>query len=134
MLIIMVTLQSPGTGIAFRTAQPKRFRQVGRTPVVLKQFEEQDRVPKTDIRPEHYRELMLLDDFLTRHVRHDGFCDVQCMLLWTEWVRVFLRHTHRFPDVILEEEFRQVITNHLGVGIARDTIRGPVYPGIRFVR
>lgn len=129
----MATAQSPGTGIAFGIAQPRRLRKIARTHAVLTRYAEQNRLLKTDIPHDNYRELMLLDEFLTNHIQQDGLCNVQCMLLWTEWVRIFLRHTHRFPVMILEDELRQAITNHLGIEIADDDTRGPVYPGIRFV-
>jgi glutamate dehydrogenase/leucine dehydrogenase len=55
------------------------------------------------------------------------------MLLWTEWVRLFQRTTRRFPRVILENELRAIITRMMAVDIAHDTMRGPVYCGLRFV-
>ncbi|HII99747.1 MAG TPA: hypothetical protein HA272_10970 [Methanoregula sp.] len=128
----MATVKSPGTGIEYRTAQPERFRQIARTPAVQR-FEVRDRVLKSSIEPEDYRELVLLDEFLAHHVCQDAIRNVQCMLLWTEWVRLFQRTTHRFPRVILENELRAIITGMMAVDIANDTTRGPVYCGLRFV-
>lgn len=129
----MATAQSPTTGRAFRIVQPGRVRHTARSPIVLKLFEEQDHQPGADLSPEDCRELLLLEEFLTYHVRQDGFYDVQCMMLWTEWVRTTLRETHRFPYRILEKEFRQAVTDQLSIDITHDEVRGPVYPGIRFV-
>jgi hypothetical protein len=83
--------------------------------------------------PDEGTELRIFDEFLARHVQPDGICDVQCMLLWSEWVRSFRRLTARFPGLIGEEEFRSVITDRFGLEIASDGFRGKVYPGIRFV-
>ncbi|PKL64880.1 MAG: hypothetical protein CVV32_07350 [Methanomicrobiales archaeon HGW-Methanomicrobiales-3] len=128
----MATVQSPGTGSEYRTAQPEQFRQISRSSTLL-QSDEQDQVPKSFIEPEDYRELVLLDEFLKLHVRQDAIRNVQCMLLWTEWVRLFQRTTRRFPRVILENELRAIITRMMAVDIAHDTMRGPVYCGLRFV-
>ena len=129
----MATTHTPGTGIAFRTAQPGQFRQIGRVPGVMALFEAGTGLSKNEITPEEYREIVALDDFLTRHIQPDSIRDVQCMLLWSEWVRIFRKQTHRFPKMILENEFRTVITNQLGADITHDTFRGAVYTGIRFV-
>jgi len=85
------------------------------------------------ISPEEGTELRIFDEFLARHVQPDGICDVQCMLLWSEWVRSFRRLTAGFPRLIGEEELRSVITDRFGLEIASDGFRGKVYPGIRFV-
>ena len=121
------------TGNGSATAQPKGFLDITTAPTILTRFEERATLSGTDISPEEYREIMLLDEFLTHHVRPDGLRDVQCMLLWSEWVRSFQRKTHRFPRVVLETEFRDIVTDQLGVGITKDDHRGMVYPGLRFV-
>jgi hypothetical protein len=127
----MATVQSPGTGSEYRTAHPDHFRRIKQSPTL--QSEEQDRVQNGCIQPEDYRELVLLDEFLRLHVRQDAIRSVQCMLLWTEWVRLFQRTTRRFPRVVLENELRAVITSMMAVDIANDTMLGPVYCGLRFV-
>lgn len=129
----MVTVQSSGSGIAFRTIEPKRFRQIAGIPGVLTHIDRKTDLTEDTISPEEYRELRVLDEFLTHHIQTDGLRNVQCMLLWSEWVRAFQRTTHKFPKVILEKQFREVITSHLGIDIAHDDYRGAVYPGIRFV-
>lgn len=78
-------------------------------------------------------ELTILLEFLSRHVRSVSDCDVQCMLLWNEWVRGYRRRVNRFPDLIREKEFKTIITGMFGTGIADDGWRGPVYPGVRFM-
>lgn len=129
----MTRVQSSGPGNGSPTAQPRRFLQIACAPGLLTPMEEKAVLTDSKISPEEYREILLLDEFLTRHVRHDGLRTVQCMLLWTEWVRVFQKKTHRFPRVILENEFREVITGRLGVTIMTDEYRGAVYPGLRFI-
>jgi hypothetical protein len=129
----MATTYSPGTGIEFRIVQPKSFHPIPGTPGMLTRFEEEGGLTEDNITPEEYREFVVLKDFLTHHIKTDGFHDVQCMLLWSEWVRVFQRQTHRFPEVVLEKEFRNVIINQMGVDITHDSMRGAVYYGIRFV-
>ena len=129
----MTTVNSPGTRIASRTAEPKRFRQIATGPGPLTRFEDRTGLTGNDMSPDDLRELIFLEEFLTHHVRPDGLRDVQCMLLWSEWVRVYQKQTHRFPCVILEKEFREAITGRLGVDIAYDEILGAIYPGLRFV-
>lgn len=129
----MSLAHNPGTCIAFRTSQMKRPHPAVSGPRILHQFERRSGLTEPDISPGEYRELMVFDEFLTHHVRPDGLRDVQCMLLWNEWVRTCRRQTHGFPKLVLENEFRNAITNQLGVGIAHDNYRGAVYPGIRFV-
>lgn len=100
---------------------------------VLNQFGEQFRVTGIEISDDEISELRIFDDYLARHVQPNRICDVQCMLLWNEWVRTYRRQTHEFPKLIREKEFRSVITDKFGTGIADDGFRGPVYQGIKFV-
>jgi hypothetical protein len=86
-----------------------------------------------DISPEEYRELSIFDEFLTSHVQQNRIYNVQCMMLWNEWVRTFMHRTHEFPRLVLEKECRQAISSKFGVEIATDSIRGTVFPGLRFV-
>jgi len=85
------------------------------------------------INPAEAEELRVFQEFLERHVQTNGICDVQCMLLWSEWVRTFRRNIPGFPSIIREKEFRSVILDKYGVGIAYDDFRGAVYPGVRYV-
>jgi hypothetical protein len=86
-----------------------------------------------DISLEELRELNLLENFLARHVQPNEIYDVQCMLLWSEWVRAFRNQSSGFPKLFLEKEFSSVITEKFGVVIANNSFRGTVYSGIRFV-
>lgn len=134
----------------FRTPQPELFprnasRQSGAgdylstvfmdkvSPGMLKRFGEQVRLTGINPGPEDLHELDILDQFLGRHVQENRICDVQCMLLWSEWVRTFRRQTPGYPKLILEKEFRAVIMDNFGVEIANDNPRGAVYSGIKFV-
>ncbi|MFA4850250.1 MAG: hypothetical protein WC626_11045 [Methanoregula sp.] len=83
--------------------------------------------------PEEMHELGIFNEFLSHHVLKNKISDVQCILLWNEWVRTFLRQTHEFPKLILENEFRTVVEEHLGAGIVNEDFRGAVYTGIKFV-
>lgn len=96
-------------------------------------FGGQFRLGGIDISTEEMHELEICNEFLLHHVLQNKICSVQCMLLWNEWVRTFLRQTHGFPKIILEEEFRCVVEEHLGAGIANEDYRGAVYTGIKFV-
>jgi hypothetical protein len=102
-------------------------------PEMMARFGEKFLLVDTVVSPEEYHELKVLEQFLDRHVRPVGIRDVQCMLLWSEWVRTFRRRTPGFPKLVRENEFRSVITDKFGIEIIHDNIRGPVYPGIRFV-
>jgi hypothetical protein len=85
------------------------------------------------ITPDEITELRIFDEFLTLHVQPNRIRDVQCKLLWNEWVRSFRRQTHGFPNLILEKEFNSVVLDRFSVGIADDGFRGAVYPGIRYI-
>jgi hypothetical protein len=100
---------------------------------MLNRFGEQFQLTGMDIRQEEIHELRVFDEFLARHVQPNGIYDVQCMLLWSEWVRTFRSQIRGFPKLIREKEFRSVIMDKFGVAIAENGFRGAVYPGIRFV-
>jgi len=146
----MSATQSQGTCIAFRTPRQKQIYQTVSRPVsagsslspavmdttnleMLNRFGEQFQVTGIGINPEEIHELRVLDEFLARHVQPNGIYDVQCMLLWSEWVRTFRSQIRGFPQLIRENEFRSVITEKFGLAIAENGFRGAVYPGIRFV-
>lgn len=96
-------------------------------------YSEQFRLSGIDISPEEIHELGIFNEFLSHHVLQNKICNVQCILLWNEWVRTFLRQTHEFPMIILEKEFRTVVEEHFGAGIVNEDFRGAVYTGIKFV-
>jgi hypothetical protein len=100
---------------------------------MLNRFGEQFQLTGMDINQEEIHELRVFDEFLAQHVQPNGIYDVQCMLLWSEWVRTFRSQIHGFPKLIREKEFRSVIMDKFGVAIAENGFRGAVYPGIRFV-
>jgi hypothetical protein len=100
---------------------------------ILNQFIEQIPREGIDISAEEFNEILILDEFLSGHVMENRTCDVQCMLLWSEWVRTFRRNIPGFPNIIREKEFRSLITDMYDVGIGDDGFRGDVYPGLRFV-
>jgi hypothetical protein len=100
---------------------------------MLKRYGEQFHLSEIDIGDEELGELKVFEEFVTRHVQPDGNYNVQCMLLWSEWVRAFRHRIHGFPRLIREKEFRSVIADAFGVGISLDESRGAVFPGLRFV-
>jgi len=141
---------SPGTCSALRTAQLEQFHPAMGRPMsagegfftgflnnanicVMNHFYEQARLAGINIRLEEFCELTLFSEFLADHVQPDGTGNVQCMLLWNEWVRTFRRHTHQFPKLLLEKECRSVMMEKFGIGIIENGFRGTVYYGIRFV-
>jgi hypothetical protein len=145
----MSSTQTTGTGTAFRILRPGEFPVPGilksggdplnPTPTDVpeakgtERFSDLFRMSGINLSPEESRELRIFDEFLNRHVQPNENCDVQCMLLWSEWVRVFRRNVSGFPDLIREHEFRSAITGTFGVGIATDRWRGSVYAGVRYV-
>ena len=78
-------------------------------------------------------EFEIFRTFIMRHLRAIANADVQCMLLWTEWVRFHIRLTKKFPRLILEQEFRDVITGLFNTKVSLDEHRGRVYPGVGFI-
>jgi hypothetical protein len=96
-------------------------------------FSEKFRLTGIDISPEDIREIEILEQFLGRHVQPNRISDVQCMLLWNEWVRTFQRRTPGFPKRIHEKEFRNIVMETFGTDVAWAGFRGAVYPGIKFV-
>jgi hypothetical protein len=83
--------------------------------------------------PEELHEFRVLEQFLGRHVKQSGIHDVQCMLIWIEWIRTFRRRTPGFPKLIRENELRSVITETFATEITSKGFRGDVYSGIQFV-
>jgi hypothetical protein len=75
----------------------------------------------------------LFHTFISSSVKPNKIHDVPCMLLWAEWVRFSLKHMKKFPDVILENECKDLILNRFGFDIMEDRVFGLVYPGIQFV-
>lgn len=146
----MSKTKNPGTVTVLMTPQQKQAR---RTPggagrrggshhptfmevadrEMLNRFGEKFRLTGIDFSPEDTHEIKVLEQFLGRHVQRNQICEVQCMLLWNEWVRTFQRRTPGFPKLIREQEFRNVITENFGTKIANTGFRGEVYPGIKFV-
>ena len=144
------TTKSPGAGIAFRTPLPKQFRQIASRSIkagdhltqvsndqansgMLNQFGDKFRSTGIDASLENEQEIKVLEQFLEGHVQANKICDVQCMMLWSEWVRTFQRHTSKYPTQILEKEFRNVITDNYGIKVANYSARGAVFSGIKFV-
>ncbi len=129
MRIIMTTVQSAEQVSDFGTVQPL-FPRMGEMP---DRYREIFRMNGIDLSVAEANELILLEEFLSRHVEAGENGDVQCMLLWNEWVRAFKHRTADFPNLIREREFRSVITGKFGTGVASDGWRGAIYPGVRYV-
>ncbi len=150
--IIMSTTKISGTRITSRIPVPKQFdliqdRSAGKRERAhlfpgfidkenldtLNRFGEKFKLTGIDGNSSELHELNVFEAFLADHVQPNRICDVQCMLLWSEWVRTYQRQTYGFPNLIREKEFRNAITDKFGVEIANYEFRGAVYPGIRFV-
>ena len=73
---------------------------------------------------------------MARHVRKAPYGDVQCMLLWSEWVRFYMRERKKgeFPEQIRLKTFNEMVHRNFSPSLAYDDVRGPLYVGIRFVR
>jgi len=74
--------------------------------------------------------------FLARHVAVDTSSDIQCMLLFTEWVRFSMKAKRKrdFPHDVRIKEFAEIIHEEYHPALAYDTFRGPLFVGIRFVK
>jgi hypothetical protein len=146
----MSIIQSPGTCLAFRTLLPEKLRLAPgnlraagdfpspalmevASPGTEKRLDEQFLLAGIDISAEEFRELNIFDEFLAYHVQPNTIFNVQCMLLWNEWIRTFRRRAHGFPSLIREKEFRSVILDKFGIKIARSNLKGVIYCGLRFV-
>jgi hypothetical protein len=150
LVIDMSVSQSPGSTIC-RTPSFKEFHRPieipGRdddcsshtfqdrvTPYMLNSFTEKFGLTGIEIYPEEIVELMMLEQFLDRHVQVDEARRIQCMLLWSEWVREFRRQMPGFPRLIREKEFCSVITERFGTWTDHSGPMGKVYPGIMFIQ
>ena len=101
---------------------------------MLDRFNERYRSDSVDISVEESSELGVFYEFLAHHVQPSRTCDVQCMRLWSEWVRTFQRRTNRFPEQVLEKEFRSAVTDLFGVAVAEDGFWGTISrPAVRAV-
>ena len=146
----MSTTKSSGNGIAFRTLQPEQFHSItGRpgkvadyiSPVFLDpvstgmmhRYTEQFLLNGISIGTEKTQELKVLDKFLRNHVQGNRICDIQCMMLWSEWGRIFRCQTAGYPKRVLEKEFRNVITENYNLKVANSSYRGPVYRGLKCI-
>lgn len=74
--------------------------------------------------------------FLSRHVAVDTSSNVQCMLLFTEWVRFSMKAKRKrdFPKDVGIKEFTELIHEIYHPALTYDTFRGPLFVGIRFVK
>jgi hypothetical protein len=86
-----------------------------------------------NISAEELKELKTFRKFLSRHIKPNAICDVQCMLLWAEWIRFYKKQTKKIPDLILEKEFRDLIMDQFDLSVTEDGFRGYIYPGIKYV-
>lgn len=85
------------------------------------------------VSPEELNELHTFDMFISSHVKPNNIRNTSCMLLWAEWVRFYLKEMRTFPHLILEKEFRDLVTSRFEFDVSEDETRGLVYPGIQFV-
>jgi len=147
----MSTTKTQGAATVFRVPGPNQFFRIGshparagdsiapifavsKSPGVVNRFGKKVRLTGMEVCPDDGGELRVLNDFMECHVQKNRICDVQCMLLWNEWIRSFRSRGLGFPERIRENEFRGAVTDTFGVEIANYGSRGPVYSGIKFVR
>lgn len=146
----MATTKRSDTSTALRIPRADQSRQLAGQPVragdylmpvfmeaentdLIARFSEKFLPSGTRATSDVYQEFSALNQFLGRHVKPAGIRDVQCMLLWSEWVRTYKRMTAEFPSLIRENEFREVITETFGIDITSKGFRGEVYTGIKFI-
>jgi len=119
-----------------RTAEIPAGGRAGRAPAFTGMpdtFIDRLRMTGIDLSPGEETELEIFEKFLGGHIQQIGNQDVQCMLLWSEWVRMYRRQESGFPSLIREKEFRNAVTSTFGAGIATDELRGEVFTGVRFI-
>ena len=92
-----------------------------------------DDVPGEDVSVEDISELTAFQEFIDRHVKLSAIGDVQCMLIWAEWVRFHRRQTREFPRLLKEKEFKNLLVNLFDLTVMEDDYRGSIYSGIQFV-
>jgi hypothetical protein len=102
-------------------------------PDLMSRFCEKFLPTDTEATMEESREFRAMEQFLVRHVKPAGIRDVQCMLLWNEWVRSFTRESFSFPRIFREKAFNEAVTDTFGIAIARNGSQGEVFRGIKFV-
>jgi hypothetical protein len=86
-----------------------------------------------EVRPAELRELGVFATFISSRVKPNAGTGVSCMSLWAEWVRFSLKHANSFPNLIYEEEFRNLVVNQFECDIAQIENCGKVYSGIEFI-
>jgi hypothetical protein len=86
-----------------------------------------------EVSPGELRELGVFTTFISSRVKPNAGAGVSCMSLWAEWVRFFLKHVNTFPNLIYEEEFRNLVVNQFDCDIAEMENCGRVYSGIEFI-
>ena len=86
-----------------------------------------------EISPDELDELKTFENFLSLHIKPNAICDVQCMLLWAEWIRFYRKQRRKVPELILEKEFRDLIINQFDLSVGEDGFRGYIYPGIQYM-
>jgi len=145
----MSSTKTTGTGMDLRDFQQGRYTQTAalsgsRSELprgfittaaagIPDRFSDWFRVTGIPLNHNEVNELEAFDRFLERHVQASTVLDVQCMLLWSEWVRAFRRQMPGFPNLIRENEFRSEVIGKFGAVLATDGWRGAVYAGIRFL-
>ena len=78
-------------------------------------------------------ELSAFQEFCRTFCETQRGLSVQCMLLWAEWDRYYKKTTREFPALILEKNFRDLVTRRFDLSVSEDESRGFVFPGIKFV-
>jgi len=120
----MQGVQKPSTGIAGFAGYPDAS---------VCDLEKNCTILGINVSSDELNELKTFQEFLSKHIKPNAICDVQCMLLWAEWVRFYKKQTKKIPDLILEKEFRNLVMDQFDLSISEDDFRGYIYPGIKYV-
>jgi hypothetical protein len=100
---------------------------------VMKKFVEECQNRELPVIEEELGELDAYLDFLSRHVATVEDYGVPCMLLWSEWVKFFVRQTQKFPGLIYENEFRYLVIHQFKLQPGKGPASGLMYQGLKFV-
>lgn len=86
-----------------------------------------------EVTEKELNELGAFSSFVASKIKLSNNGSVHSMVLWAEWVRFFLKNMNTFPELIFENEFRDLITALFGFEVTGSGECEPVYPGIEFV-
>jgi hypothetical protein len=102
----MSSTKTAGASTDFRTVRPEQFIPAltgSASAGVPDGLSDLFLMTGIELSADEFNELNILGEFLEHHIQPGGNRDVQCMLLWNEWVRAFRCQKSVFPGLIREQ-------------------------------